>query len=103
MEILVNSITHLPEILSAVIMVLCGQKGYEVYKRRKFSNEGHDRRSGSNSFVQDDKNFIKDCFEGQAKEIGSALKTDRLELVQKLGDIIRREGDNVRIVIREGR
>ena len=98
---------HLPEIFIAVLSVLGGQKGYEVYRRKKYHNSGNDRRSGSfggnNSFATKDKEFIEECFKSQSKELRLTLKADRLELITSLGDIIRREGDNTRIVVREGR
>ena len=107
MEALVSSITHLPEILIAVLSVLGGQKGYEVYRRKRYHSNGNDRRSGSyginNSLAEKDKEFIAECFESQSKELTLTLKADRLELVNSLGDIIRREGDNTRTVVREGR
>jgi len=39
-EILTTSITHLPEILIAVMTVLGSQKGYEIYRRKRHSNGG---------------------------------------------------------------
>ena len=102
MEILTTSITHLPEILIAVMTVLGGQKGYEIYKRKKWSNGGRDRRSsqGSNSFCQSDRDFIKGCFENQTKEMGMAMKNDRLVLVGELKDFIRSDGESTRVAVR---
>ena len=102
MEALLNSITHLPEILSAVVMVLGGQKGFEIYKRKRYSNGGRDRRSSQshNSFCQGDKDFIEGCFKDQTKEMVLTKKIDRLDLVVELGDIIRSEGKDTREVIR---
>ena len=99
MELLISSITHLPEILSAVVMVLGGQKGYEIYKRKRYSNGGRDRRSG-NSFCTSDKEFIEGCFKDQTKEMVLTKKNDRLELVVELGGIIRDEGKDTREAIR---
>ena len=70
MELLVNSITHLPEILSAVFMVLGGQKGLEIYKKKRYSNGGRDRRSG-NLFWQSDKDFFSGCFGSQNRQLGT--------------------------------
>ena len=88
MELLVNSITHLPEILSAVFMVLGGQKGFEIYKRKRYSNGGRDRRSG-NSFCTSDKEFIEGCFKDQTREMVLTKKNDRLELFGEFGKISR--------------
>ena len=85
--------SSLAEIITAVVVVLSGQKGFEVYKRKKHSNGGHDRRSG-NSFCQSDKDFIENCFNFLTK------KNDRLELVAQLGGIIRDEGRATREAIR---
>jgi len=103
-EILMTSITHLPEIIIAVVTVLGGQKGYEIYKRKKFYNGGRDRRSsqGSNSFCQSDRDFIKGCFENQTKEMGMAMKNDRLVLVGDLKDFIRSDGESTRVAVRAG-
>ena len=78
------------EIMVAVLMVLSGQKGFEVYRRRKWSNgsSGHDRRKG-NSFADSDKEFIKGCFENQT-----------LKLVMELGKVVRTEGEKTRGVVR---
>ncbi|KKK62386.1 hypothetical protein LCGC14_3004880, partial [marine sediment metagenome] len=69
----------LAEIVTAVVMVLGGQKGLEIYKRKRFANGngGHDRRK-SNSFADSDKEFIKGCFENQT-----------LKLVMELGKVVR--------------
>ena len=81
------------EIMTAVVLVLSGQKGFEVYKRRKWSNGngGHDRRK-SNSFADSDKEFIKGCFENQT-----------LKLVMELGKVVRTEGEKTRGVVRASR
>ncbi|KKK95104.1 hypothetical protein LCGC14_2676170 [marine sediment metagenome] len=104
MEILMTSITHLPEILLAVMTVLGGQKGYEVYRKKKWSNGGRDRRSSimvNNSFCQSDRDFIKGCFENQTKEMGMAMKNDRLVLIGELKDFIRSDGESTRVAVRE--
>ena len=79
------------EIITAVVMVLGGQKGFEIYKRKRHSNGGHDRRSnpGNNSFADSDKEFIKGCFENQT-----------LKLVMELGKVVRTEGEKIRGVVR---
>ncbi len=79
------------EIITAVVMVLGGQKGFEIYKRKRHSNGGHDRRSnpGNNSFADSDKEFIKGCFENQT-----------LKLVMELGKVVRTEGEKTRGVVR---
>ena len=103
MELLTNSITHLPEILSAVVMVLGGQKGYEVYKRKKYSNGGRDRRNGSNSFSQSDKDFIESCFKNQVDGMGLQVKTARLELMIGIKEVIQTEGEKTRVTVRAER
>ena len=99
MELLVSSLTHLPEIISAVVLVLGGQKGYEVYRRRRFANGNHDRRKG-NSFAESDKEFIQKCFVDQTRSMASVMKLDRLELIVELGDVIRDDGDKTRTAVR---
>ena len=102
MEIFTTSITHLPEILIAVMSVLGGQKGFELYRKKRYSNGGRDRRSSQNhnSFCQSDKDFISGCFKDQTKEMVLTKKNDRLELVGELGKIIRDEGKDTREAIR---
>lgn len=91
----------LAEILMAVIMVLGGQKGFEIYKRKRFANgNGHERRR--NSFADSDKEFIRGCFEDQTKELGMGMKADRLELVMEIGRVVRNEGEKTRSVVRAG-
>ncbi|MEK0326912.1 MAG: hypothetical protein QQN63_14540 [Nitrosopumilus sp.] len=103
MEIFTTSITHLPEILIAVMTVLGGQKGYEIYRRKRYSNGGHDRRSSSgssNSFCQGDKDFIQGCFQDQTKMLGASMENDRLKLIMGLEKVIRKEGEDTRVVVR---
>ena len=91
------------EIVTAVMLVLGGQKGFEIYKRKKHSNGGRDRRSSSgnhNSFSASDKEFIENCFKVQTKEMVLTKKSDRLELVANIGDIIRDEGKSMRETVR---
>jgi len=72
------------EILTAVVVVLGSQKGYDLYKKKRNggSNPG-------NSFSDNDKEFIKGCF-----------NTHRLELVSELKDFIRDDGDSTREAVR---
>jgi len=105
-EFLTTSITHLPELIVTVMTVLGGQKGFEIYKRKRYSNGGNDRRSHSgnhNSFSKSDKEFIEGCFKNQSKEASMDMKTSRLELVMELGDVIRKEGEKTRTVVRSSR
>ena len=91
------------EIVTAVVMVLGGQKGFEIYKRRKHSNGRHDRRNSSrenNSFADSDKDFIRECFENQTKELGKSMETSDLKLVLEFGKVIRNEGEKTRSVVR---
>ena len=87
----------LVEILTAVTIVLGGQKGFEVYKKKRFSNGGRDRRSSSgNSLAQSDKDFIGSCFKDQTKD----MENDRLKLVITLSDIVREESGKTRSAMR---
>lgn len=84
-------------------MVLSGQKGYEVYKRKRHSNGRHDRRSSSergNSLAQADRDFIQECFKDQTREMGLTMKSDRLELVMNVEKAVRSEGEKTRTVVR---
>ena len=87
------------EIILAVVMVLGGQKGLEVYHRKKHANgNGHERRR--NSFADSDKDFIRECFENQTKELGKSMETSDLKLVLEFGKVIRNEGEKTRSVVR---
>ncbi len=90
------------EILTAVVMVLGGQKGYEVYKRKQYKNgTRRDRRNGGgNSFSDSDKDFVRECFDIHTKEITLLRKNDRLELVSELKDFIRHDGESTRTAVR---
>ena len=103
MELLTNSITHLPEIITAVVMVLSSQKGYEVYKKKKYSNGGRDRRNGNNSFSQSDKDFIEGCFKNQTDGMGLQMKNTRLELMIGIKEVVQAEGEKTRITVRTER
>ena len=102
MELLPTGLIHLPEIVASVMIILGGQKGYEIYKKKRFSNGRHDRRRG-NSFAESDKDFIRTCLVDQSRSMKSLLETDRLELFLKLGDVIRGDGDRTRTAVREER
>jgi hypothetical protein len=94
------------EIIMAVAMVLGGQKGFEIYKRKRHSNGRHDRRSSSersNSLAQADRDFIQECFKDQTREMGLAMKSDRLELVMNIEKAVRSEGEKTRTVVRASR
>ncbi len=91
----------LAEIITAVMMVLGGQKGYEIYKRKRHSNSSHDRRS--NSFAQADRDFIQGCFETQTKEMGLTMKSDRLELLMNVKEVVQEEGAKIRVAVRDNR
>ena len=99
MEVIAASLSHLPEIVGSVVLVLGGQKGFEVYKRKRFSNGNHDRRRG-NSFAESDKEFIEKCFLDQTRSMSSVMKLDRLELVVDLGKAIRDDGEKTRTAVR---
>lgn len=102
MDAIINSLLHTPEILIAVLTVLGGQKGYEIYRRKRFSNDGHDRRSGHNhnSFSDGDKDFVRECFETQTKDMSASMENDRLKLVISLSNVVREEGGKTRSAMR---
>ena len=87
------------EIILAVVMVLGGQKGLEVYHRKKHAN-GNGRERRKNSFADSDKDFIRECFENQTKELGKSMETSDLKLVLEFGKVIRNEGEKTRSVVR---
>jgi len=92
----------LAEIMTAVVLVLGGQKGFEVYKRKRFANgNGHERRR--NSFADSDKEFLRECFENQTKELGKSTETSDLKLAMEFGKIVRSEGEKTRSVVRSSR
>jgi hypothetical protein len=94
------------EIITAVAMVLGGQKGYEIYKRKRHSNGRHDRRSGSrenNSFADSDKSFIQGCFEDQTDKMGTLMENDRLKLMIGFKEVVQKEGEKTRSVVRASR
>ena len=106
MEIFTTSIMHLPEILIAVMTVLGGQKGFEIYRRKRYSNGGRDRRSNSgssNSFCQSDKDFIAGCFESQTRELGTSMENDRLKLMIGFKEVVQTEGEKTRVVVRSSK
>ncbi len=90
---------NLAEIMTAVVAVLGTQKGYEIYKRKRFANgNGHERRR--NSFADSDKEFLRECFENQTKELGKSTETSDLKLAMEFGKIVRSEGEKTRSVVR---
>ena len=92
----------LAEIVTAVVAVLGTQKGYEIYKRKKFANgNGHERRR--NSFADSDKDFIRGCFDDQTEKMGTATENERLKLIIGLKEIIQQEGEKTRGVVRSSR
>ncbi len=92
----------LAEIMTAVVMVLGGQKGFEIYKRKRFANgNGHERRR--NSFADSDKDFIQECFKNQTKEMGTTMENDRLKLIMGLKEVVQNEGEKTRSVVRSSR
>ncbi len=87
------------EIITAVVLVLSGQKGFEFIKRKRFANgNGHERRR--NSFADSDKEFIKGCFENQTKELGKSTENDRLKLMIGFKEVVQTEGEKTRTVVR---
>ena len=89
----------LTEIMTAVVMVLGGQKGFEIYKRKRFEN-GNGKERRRNSFADSDKEFLRECFTDQTEKMGTSMENDRLKLVIKFEEIIRREGEKTRSVVR---
>ena len=86
------------QIMTAVGMVLGGQKGMEIYKRKRFANgnggQDPDRRRNSLSIV--DKEFIRGCF----NSLEQSMENDRLKTCRDLEEAIRDEGKETRIVVR---
>ena len=94
--------SSLTEIITAVALFLGGQKGLEVYKRKKHANgNGHERRR--NSFADSDKDFIRGCFEDQTKEMNSEAETNQLKLVIGIKEIVQSEGEKTRVAVRAER
>ncbi len=94
--------TSLAEIMTAVVMVLGTQKGYEVYKRKRFEgrNGGAEPERRRHSLADSDKVFIRGCFEDQTKSMGLVMENDRLKLVKQLEDSMRADGEKTRVVVR---
>ena len=92
----------LAEIMIAVVAVLSGQKGIEIYKRKRFAN-GNGKERRRNSFSDSDKVFLRGCFSDQTKEMGANMEPDRLKLVMGLEKSIRQEGEKTRGVVRSSR
>lgn len=94
-------IAPVAEILTAVTMVLGGQKGLETYRRKKYANgNGSERRRNHNSLSESDKIFIRDCFVDHANKVRLETKADHWEHLMKLEDVIRKEAEGTRAVIR---
>ena len=89
----------LTEIMTAVVMVLGGQKGFELYKRKRFANgNGHERRR--NSFADSDKEFIRECFSNQTEKMGMTMENDRLKLIMGFKEVVQKEGEKTRSMVR---
>ena len=90
------------EIMTAVVLVLSGQKGFEFVKRKRFANgNGHERRR--NSFADSDKEFIKGCFDSHAEKMGLSMESDRLKLMIGFKEVVQKEGEKTRTVVRSSR
>jgi hypothetical protein len=91
-------LTAFAQVMVAIFGVLGGQKGMEMYKRRRFANgnggANPDRRK--NSLSTEDKEFIKGCFGSLEK----GMENDRLKICMTLEEAIRREGEQTRVVVR---
>ena len=86
------------QILTAVGMVLGGQKGMEIYKRKRFANGngGQDPDRRRNSLSNVDKEFIRSCF----NSLELSIENDRLKICRDLGGAIQDEGEKTRVVVR---
>lgn len=90
------------EIFTAVVMVLGGQQGISMYRRKKFLNgdSRSDRRRDSvpsSGMSSSDKEFIKTCFDS----LGMQLTNDRLQQTMEITEAIRTEGAATRIAVRD--
>jgi len=85
------------QVMTAVGMVLGGQKGMEIYKRRRFANgNGGNPDRRKNSLSELDKEFIKGCF----GSLDLVMKNNQLEFGKDLEEAIRYEGEQTRTVVR---
>ena len=95
-------ITSFAEILTAVVLVLGGQQGFSIYRRKKFLN-GHsesDRRRDSKSFggmSPVDREFIKTCFDSLAMQ----LTNDRMQQTREIEATVRIESAATRVAVRD--
>ena len=90
------------EILTAVVMVLGGQQGFAVYRRKKFLNgrPGSDRRRdsvSSSGMSSSDKEFIKTCFDSLAMQ----MTNDCLKQTMDLAEVVRTENEATRVAVRD--
>lgn len=89
------------EILTAVAMVLGGQQGFELYKRRRILNGNSDdrrRNPGSNGGLSSsDKEFIRSCFDN----LGMQITNGRMQQTRDLEAAIRAEGSATRVAVRD--
>ena len=86
------------QIMTAVGMVLGGQKGMEIYKRKRFANGngGQYPERRRNSFSNADKDFIRGCF----SSLELSMENDRLKTCRELEEAIRDEGKQTRDEVR---
>ena len=90
-------IFNFAEIFTAVVMVLGGQQGIAIYRRKKFLNghHGSDRRRDTMSGA--DKEFIKTCFDS----LGLQLANDLLLQTKEITQTVRDENSATRIAVRD--
>lgn len=72
------------QILAAVGAFLAAQKGYEHFQYRRH-----------NSLSEADREFIEGCF----YTLSDKLKIDRLELADKISEVVRKEGSTTRAIV----
>lgn len=89
-------LVSIAELLAVVGGVLGGQKGLEVYRRRKLRNGNGDFELRKNSLSMTDREFIKECFSSLEKD----LRIGRLQLADDLRGVMQKEGETIRVAVR---
>lgn len=89
------------EMITVVAMVLGGQQGFAMYRRKKFlsGDPGSDRRrvSGSSGMSHTDREFIKTCFDS----LGLQLEKDLLLQTKEITQTVRDENSATRVAVRD--
>ena len=86
----------LVQTLLAIGGVLGGQKGLEIYRRKKLAKGNGEYELRKNSLSSSDKEFIKGCFDSMSKD----LEIGRLGLARDITAAVQHEGEATRVVVR---